>query len=192
MTTLTDTQILADIRSEDPAALRAVYVKYREPCLAFLRGRIIRQGDPNRDDLAVELFTDAMIIMVNNIRSGRLTELSARLDTYLNAVARNLYLKLKTRGREEYREANKLPTPLILPEYEIDGDEVRRILYARVRELGNRCRQLLSHFYFLDLDWESIADILGYKNAASAKNNKAKCMVRLRTLYGLTRQKQSP
>ncbi|MCP9234840.1 RNA polymerase sigma factor [Lewinella sp. JB7] len=150
-------------------------------------GRVIDRDRPNRSELAVELFTEAMIVLVRNVRSGRLTELSARLDTYLNAVGRNLYLKLKRRDREQYREAKELPAPLVTPEYEVDGDVVRKLLYARMRQLGTRCRQLLSHFYFLELDWETIANILGYKNAASAKNNKAKCMVRLRALYGISK-----
>ena len=181
----TDQALLEAIRTNDAEALDTVYCTFRTPCIRFLLGRVIRPNHPNREEVAVELFTEALIVLVNNIRSGRLTELTARLDTYLNAVARNLYRKLqRQQGRGEvYYAPNELPEPLVSPEKEIRPEEVRQELYRSLNELGPRCRQLIVHFYFLELDWNTIADLLGYKNASSAKTNKAKCMVRLRNYY---------
>lgn len=182
---ISDAVLLEAIRSGDDSALRRVYLRCREPCLRFLLGRVIYEQVPNRQELALELYTEAVIVMVENARADRLTELSARLETYLNAVARNLFYKRQRRQREDYRDPDELPPPLVEPQDDLEPDAVRRELYEKIRQLGPRCRQLLAHFYFLDLDWESVAEILGYKNAASAKNNKAKCMVRLRALYGM-------
>ena len=187
MKDLSDTTLLAAIRAGDDSALRRVYLSCREPCLRFLLARVIYEQVPNRQALAVDLYTESVIAMVENVRCGRLTELTARLDTYLNAVARNLYFKKQRRQREEYRDPLELPPPLVEPQEDFEPDAVRQELYEKIRQLGPRCRQLLAHFYFLGLDWDTIADILGYKNAASAKNNKAKCMVRLRALYGITK-----
>ena len=181
---MSDEALLEALRTDKTdAALHAVYRKYREPCIRFLLGRIINRDHPNRQEVATELFTEALIILVQNVRSGRLTELSARLDTYLNAVSKNLYRKLLRTNRETYLEPERLPDALVPPVSEAEGEAIRRELHRRIRELGERCRQLLIHFYFLDLDWKTIAELLGYKNAASAKTNKAKCMVRLRALY---------
>lgn len=189
---MTDDEILRTLAHDEDAALQEVYRRYREPCQRFLLARVIDPRHPDRQALAIELFTEALIVLTQNVRSGRLTELTARLDTYLNAVARNLYRKLQRRGREEYRDPRTLPERLTEPTApsSTDGGEVRKLLYARMRELGPRCRQLLAHFYFLELDWATVAEILGYKNAASAKNNKAKCLARLRILYGLTLPKK--
>ena len=184
----TDVQVLHEIRSGDDAALRWVYQTYREPCLRFLLGRVVRRQEPNRVALAEELFTEALVIFVENIRSGKLTELTARIDTYLNAIGRNLHFKHLRRGREHYCDPNELPPALVGPADDLDGDVERKLLYARLRELSPRCRQLLVLFYFLELDWQSIAELLGYKNANSAKTNKAKCMARLRALYGITKK----
>ncbi|CAH1002270.1 hypothetical protein LEM8419_03189 [Neolewinella maritima] len=181
-----DQTLLEAIRANDPAALDTVYRTYRTPCLRFLLGRVIRRNHPNRETVAVELFTESLIVLVNNIRSGRLRELTARIDTYLNAVGRNLYLKLERRGREIYRDPSELPEPLVSPEREVRPEEVRQELYRWLGKLGPSCRQLIVHFYFLELDWNTIADLLGYKNAASAKTNKSKCMSRLRKLYAET------
>ena len=184
---MSDEALLAALRADETdTALQAVYQKYREPCLRFLLGRIIQPDQPNRMELARDLYTEALIILVQNVRSGRLTALSARLDTYLNAVAKNLYRKQLRQKRETYLEPGRLPEPLVAPEVGPEEAEiVRRELHRKMRQLGDRCRLLLVHFYFLGLDWKSIADLLGYKNAASAKTNKSKCMVRLRALYGI-------
>ena len=189
---MSDEALLAALRADETdTALREVYKLYREPCLRFLLGRIIHQDHPNRVEVARELYTEALIILVQNVRTGRLTELSARMDTYLNAVARNLYRKMLRQNRVVYREPNALPEPLTLPSYGDDEEEIiRQELHRRIRQLGNRCRQLLVHFYFLDLDWKTIAEMLDYKNAASAKTNKSKCMVRLRALYGIDASNQ--
>ena len=184
---MTDQSILASLSSGEDTALHVVYRQYRTPCLRFLLGRVIPRDYPNRNELAAELFTESLIILVQNVRSGRLTALSARLDTYLNAVARNLFRKLQRRGREEYRAPGDLPPPLVEAADHFDPDATRKELYASMNQLGTRCRQLLVHFYFLDLDWTAIAEVLGYKNADSAKTNKAKCMKRLRALYGVTK-----
>ena len=188
MSHLTDAELLQEISDGDDDALRVVYEKYRDPCMGFLLGRIIRREEPNRRELADELFTEMLIIFVHNARTGRLTELSARIDTYLNAIGRNLYLKHQRKGREHYRDPDDLPTALVTPVVLPDVDYERQLLYARMRELGPRCRQLLAHFYFLELDWQSIAEIMGYKNADSAKTNKSKCMKRLRAQYGITKK----
>ncbi|PPK88160.1 RNA polymerase sigma factor (sigma-70 family) [Neolewinella xylanilytica] len=181
---MSDEALLAALRTDTTGtALKTVYQKYREPCIRFLVGRIVNRDHPNRQEVATELFTEALIILVQNVRSGRLTELSARLDTYLNAVSKNLYRKLLRTNREVYLEPERLPEALVTPHGDEENEAIRRELHRKMRDLGDRCRQLLVHFYFLDLDWKTIAELLGYKNAASAKTNKAKCMVRLRALY---------
>ncbi len=180
-------ELLNALRTQGEAVLHELYLRHRTPCTHFLLGRIISHKEVNREELAVELYTESLIILVENVRSGKLTELYASPETYLNAVARNLYLKSLRRKREEYREPANLPAPLVDATEHVDPGEVRKELYRNMNKLGGRCRQLLVHFYFLGLDWDSTADVLGYKNADSAKNNKAKCMKRLRSLYGVTK-----
>lgn len=185
---MTDQAILEAIRSEDERGLRFLYHKYRDPCVRFLLAKVVPAGTPQRNDVAVDLFTEAVIVLVKNIRTGRLTFLSARLDTYLNAVARNIHRQsTRKAGREVYYDPADMPPPIV-PDANnhVADEEVRQELYGHLNQLGDRCRQLIVHFYFLGLDWKTIAEMLNYKNAASAKTNKAKCMARLRKMYGLS------
>lgn len=49
-----------------------------------------------------------------------------------------------------------------------------------IETLGDPCRQLLECFYYENLSWVEIASSLGYSSAASARNQKYKCLERIR------------
>jgi len=48
--------------------------------------------------------------------------------------------------------------------------------------IGEPCHQLLDFFYFSKKSMEEISSSMGYKNPETAKNQKYKCMERLRKL----------
>ena len=49
-----------------------------------------------------------------------------------------------------------------------------------IETLGDPCKQLLELHYYKNLGWAEIASKLGYANAASARNQKYKCLERIR------------
>lgn len=49
-----------------------------------------------------------------------------------------------------------------------------------IENLGNPCKRLLELFYYKNESWDDIATTLGYSNGASARNQKYKCLERLR------------
>lgn len=49
-----------------------------------------------------------------------------------------------------------------------------------IETLGDPCKQLLECFYYKNMNWDEIASKLGYSNAASARNQKYKCLERIR------------
>jgi len=56
--------------------------------------------------------------------------------------------------------------------------------------LGDPCRSLLDLFYYKKKSMEEIAVELNYKNAETAKNQKYKCMERLRKMVEAEQVKQ--
>jgi DNA-directed RNA polymerase specialized sigma24 family protein len=49
--------------------------------------------------------------------------------------------------------------------------------------LGEPCKTILEDFYIRDLSMELISDKFGYTNADNAKNQKYKCLRRLKKLF---------
>ena len=49
--------------------------------------------------------------------------------------------------------------------------------------LGEPCRSIIEDFYIRDFSMESISDKFGYTNSENAKNQKYKCLQRLKKLF---------
>jgi len=49
-----------------------------------------------------------------------------------------------------------------------------------IEKLGGKCKELLYHFYYLNRDWKTITEELGYISEASARNQKYKCLEKIR------------
>jgi hypothetical protein len=52
-----------------------------------------------------------------------------------------------------------------------------------LNSLGEPCKSLLEGFYIKDLDMQTLAKDFGYTNADNAKNQKYKCLMRLKKLF---------
>jgi DNA-directed RNA polymerase specialized sigma24 family protein len=68
--------------------------------------------------------------------------------------------------------------------------------FVRMREslasLGEPCRGIIEDFYMHDLSMEAIRDKFGYTNADNAKNQKYKCLQRLKKLFFATYKEDLP
>jgi len=51
-----------------------------------------------------------------------------------------------------------------------------------IETLGGPCKQLLESFYYQKLSWGEIASLIGYSTPASARNQKYKCLERIRSI----------
>jgi RNA polymerase sigma factor (sigma-70 family) len=133
-------------------------------------------------ETACDIFQDAMVILLEKIRHGKLT-LSGSIGTYLYSVCRHILgdhfrrnkrdRKMKAWYTDEYRDDNFFPWEK--PE---NYDRVAEVM----DRLGDPCKTLLEWFYYRQKDWEFIASTLGYKDAASARNQKYKCLEKIRRL----------
>ena len=55
--------------------------------------------------------------------------------------------------------------------------------YKSLEELGEPCASLIKDFYIKKMNMEEISEKFGYTNADNAKNQKYKCLQRLKRLY---------
>lgn len=52
-----------------------------------------------------------------------------------------------------------------------------------ISKLGEPCKSILEAFYFKKQNMQEIAENFGYTNAENAKNQKYKCLMRLKKLF---------
>jgi RNA polymerase sigma factor (sigma-70 family) len=132
-------------------------------------------------DEADDVFQDALLVLINKLRQADF-QLTASLKTYLYSVSRNLWLKrLRTKGKTKLID---FENPIEVQEE--PAEESQEPLLAQLRTcletIGDSCRKILERFYYFKMSMEDIAIELGYTNAENVKNQKYKCILRLRKL----------
>jgi RNA polymerase sigma factor (sigma-70 family) len=137
----------------------------------------------NNHDLA-DIFQNAVVIAVLNIESGRLTELSGTLCTYLFGICKNLIQAfMRKQGRVDTPGDDFMP---MVKEAD-PGAEARIIetqetasLWAKVDALGEPGRSLLILTYKEGMSSQEIADVMGYKTPEVVRQLRKRALDKLR------------
>ena len=88
---------------------------------------------------------------------------------------------LRRRKKEsEFIETKENFYDNISTEYYKEEPDVYQQVSNAINSLGDPCKELLELYYFGNFSWKKIASHLGYASAASARNQKYKCLERIR------------
>ena len=166
-----------EIHTNENYAISELYRQYRGEAINWLRKKY------GLDEIqSIELFQESIIILYDNVISGKLTELSSTLKSYLFSICKN---KAKEHLRQNYKyEDLQNLSPLKLVEdnqsEEIEELEVQiDIMNKCLDKIGDPCKALLELFYYKKIKMDEISIKMGYNNANTAKNQKYKCIKRL-------------
>jgi RNA polymerase sigma factor (sigma-70 family) len=126
-----------------------------------------------------------MIVLYEKSKSGSF-ELTSQLKTYLYSVCRRLWLKRLQQQQKFIPELNNLeetiPVEDDLDQHDQRGGELQMMEKAMM-SLGEPCKSLLEAYYLQKKNMTEIAGNFGYTNADNAKNQKYKCLMRLKKLF---------
>ena len=130
------------------------------------------------------------------VKEGKLEDLRGSLLTYFNSVTWFQGLKfLRDRGCEEsydegYRgreeggyDTDKLDELLGLGDDGGQTSDQSAMMRDIVKDLPHPCEEILWSYYGDDLDMATIAQLIGSRNANVAKQQKARCMSKLRARF---------
>ena len=92
--TLDDTALFDRIRAGEHQLIDELYRRYRENFVTYATGRLMA----NEED-AIDCFQESVIVFYKNVVSGRLTELSCNISTYLFAIGKRMIYKRNTERR---------------------------------------------------------------------------------------------
>ncbi len=177
---MSDPEIINLIRNEDSRGLSLVYEKFRHEFIHW----IIKTYGTDPDD-AREFYQASIVILYDNTMAGKLDSLQSSLKTYLFGIGKNLALQqLRLNHRKQ-----KTGAEFYIKNYVLDNQEDKmkeevnlEIVSQSFSTLGEPCHELLSLYYYKKKSMEEISATLGYKNPETAKNQKYKCMERLRKI----------
>ena len=172
-------ELLRLLASNDHAAIEAIY-KENFPAIQLF----VLSNNGSVDD-AMDLFQEAMILLYEKALAGDL-ELNCKLKTYLYSVCRRLWLKrlqqMKRIGTPVETLEDVVPVEEDMEEQERKNEAFFQMEKA-MQQIGEPCKSLLEAYYVHKKQMTEIAEEFGYTNADNAKNQKYKCLIRLKKIF---------
>lgn len=172
----TDQDLLNGIRESDHLVEKAFYDQNYD----LIRG-LVKKMDGSRTIDVDDLYQEVMVVVFMRIKNNELTNLTAKLSTYVYKTAHNLILyTLRKNGRmttssleENHDIAEEELNNINLDALEISALEmVKKLLYP--------CNDIIVDWYIHKLDYAQIASKYRYNNANTAKKKKGDCMLKAR------------
>jgi RNA polymerase sigma factor (sigma-70 family) len=145
---------------------------------------LILSNSGNEED-AKDIFQEALIVLYEKAISGTF-ELNCLIKTYVYSVSRRLWLKRLQQMQRLVTEIESIeeivPVEEELEEHEQKNSDFQ-VMEKAMQSLGEPCKSLLESYYLQKKSMLEIAGDFGYTNADNAKNQKYKCLMRLKKLF---------
>ncbi len=159
-------------------ALDNVYVAYKDEFLLFSKKFTISEED------AVDIYQDTIIAFYENVKNGKLTELTSSLKTYIFSIGKyGIYNKQKKGNKTIVLDRKHLEN-LDLEAIEIDfsSDDKSLLISKAMAKLGDRCKQILMLFYYHAYSIEALKYEFDYKNENVVRSHKSRCLKNLKEI----------
>lgn len=176
-----DKALLVGLAQKDHQALYRIYDLYYT-----MIERMVINNSGNKA-AAEDLFQESLIILYHKVCKKDFA-LTSGLQTFIYAICKRLWLKkLRDRKKHPIASFNSQEERLSdTEEYIIDHEE-REINSKKLNKaleiLGSPCKDLLEGFYIQEYAMKDLAEKFNYTNAANAKNQKYKCLQRLKKIF---------
>lgn len=134
-------------------------------------------------ETAQDVFQDAVIILIEKVYSNKL-DLTCSIETYLYSICKYLWMDQLRRNKRVIQMIKLFDKEFITNDFSIyhySTPDIYETVNTEINKLGDPCQQLLECYYYKQMSWEEIAIKLGYATAASARNQKYKCLERIRS-----------
>ena len=174
-----EASLLEGLAKNDRPAVEAIYSRH----FAMIQSLIINNNGSSED--ARDIFQEAMIVLYERARSADF-HLQCQLKTYLYSICRRLWLKRLAQA-QRYISPVSDHEETVPVEEDIEFHEQKNLEFQLMEKallgLGEPCKSLLEAFYIQRKNMSEIAGNFGYTNPENAKNQKYKCLLRLRKLF---------
>jgi RNA polymerase sigma factor (sigma-70 family) len=174
-----ETLLLKGLAGNDKKAVETIYRENYNMVQA-----LILKNNGNIDD-AKDIFQEAIMVLYERVQSETF-ELNCQIKTYIYSVSRRLWLK-KLVHQNRFLIADEPEYDVVSVEEEVEEHEKQHTEFMMMERamgsLGEPCKSLLEAFYMQKRSMQEIASNFGYTNSENAKNQKYKCLMRLKKLF---------
>ena len=171
--------LVEGLKSGDSESLKVIYNNY----YPVIKSLVLRNNGSEYE--AKDVFQESVILLFEKLQSPDF-KLTCSVKTFIYAVSRRLWLKRwnehKIKVYDTQFEAEPAFMNDLLRAYE-DHDKAIMKMHKAIEELGEPCATILRDFYLDEMSMNEIAEKFGYTNAENAKNQKYKCLQRLKKMF---------
>lgn len=176
----TDNEFINGLRADKNDVLSALYKKHYQVVLKFI------MNNNGSEEAAKDIYQETIIVLYEKVKKSGF-ELNCQLQTYIYSIAKRLWLKqLKINGKsllfKEDAQHEIVDSGSDLNDYLEKEQNIDR-MNKSLRQLGEPCSTLINDFYVQKLNMDEIAEKFGYTNSDNAKNQKYKCLQRLKKYF---------
>ena len=176
---LNEKELLEGLAASDRKAVETIYQDNYNMVQA-----LVINNNGSADD-AKDIFQETMIVLYEKVRTGSF-ELNCQIKTFVYSVSRRLWLK-RLQQQNRYAAPGDNMEAVIPVEDDLDAHEQRNTEFEMMEQailhLGEPCKSLLEAYYLQKQNMQTIAANFGYTNADNAKNQKYKCLMRLKKIF---------
>lgn len=177
---LKEQELIKGLAVNDKSAIEAIYTAN----YGIIQSLILNNN--GTEDDAKDIFQEALIVLYEKAKSGGF-ELNCQVKTYLYSVSKRLWLKRLQKNSRYELQSNGLEESTVYVEEDIGAHEKRNSEFGMMEHamanIGEPCKSLLEAYYIHKQNMQEIAKAFGYTNSDNAKNQKYKCLIRLRKLF---------
>ena len=150
------------------------------------KGKIFQYVSRNQGqrEEAEEVLQDALVVVFFNMRKPDF-QLTAKVDTYLYAVAKNIWHK-KLRSKKRELETVEMPSDSLKLGFAVQDELLSKEDQPMLRlleSLSARCKEVLTMIFVGEMGIKEIKERLGYSSEQAVRNKKSECLGNLRGLY---------
>lgn len=180
---LEEENLIDDLKAGKQEALEFLYETYRKPFIKWASYTY------NLDvETAEDVYSDAVIDVYQNVQSERYKKKSTTsFKSYLFEVGKYKILNIFSKSKMAESHSENVYTHNyshlnVLQDTAQQRKEMVQNVKLLMSLLDEKCKKVLTLYYFHNMSMDSIAGEMNFKNEDVSKNKKLKCLKRLQEL----------
>ncbi|EDP72552.1 hypothetical protein FBALC1_15662 [Flavobacteriales bacterium ALC-1] len=178
---MTDSNLIKGLKNDNKHALKYVYTVNKTAFLNFAKKFPLAEED------IIDIYQDAIIALRENAIKGKIDNITSELKTYLFSIGKYMiYNRLK---KQKKIHLVNYDSNLTNDEesffFDFNTNELsteQKQLQIAFKSLGQKCKAILTLFYYRGFDLEEIMKELNYTNKDVVKSQKSRCIKSLKTM----------
>ncbi|NVK53184.1 MAG: sigma-70 family RNA polymerase sigma factor [Flavobacteriaceae bacterium] len=171
---MVDKQVLELLKKGDTEILKEIYLSYKEDFILFAKKHSIT------NDTVLDIYQDVIIALMENIALGKLTTLKSSLKTYIFSIGKYMIYEYQRKNKTVHLTMTIESTESydFLFQQELTSNQKK--LYYSFKLLGEKCKEILTLFYYRGFTIDEISEHLNYNNKDVVKSQKSRCLKNLK------------